>query len=1376
MLISTCTFAQTGFFTKLNENAVDARLFENKLKPAKFKTYQLKNILLQNELLKAPLETQVSAIRSSFTLSVPGPDGNAERFSVVQAPVMHPQLAAKYPGIYSYAGKGIDHPNSTIRFSMGLGNFSAMVLSSDRPTYYIDLQDQKEQLYIVFSRPEMYDYKSEFKCLTPEVQRQSNASTSRTDNADDGTLRTYRLALASTGEFSQFWLNGTETTDAQRKAKVLAAMNNAMTRTNGIYERDFGIRMVLIPNNDLIIYLNPSSDPWSGELNATTQNTIDAVIQNANYDIGHLVHRAGDNGNAGCIGCVCVEGSKGSAFTSYNNLNNFDWFVVDYLTHEMGHQFGGNHTHTHAGNEGTIAQVEPGSGSTIMGYAGITGVNTDVQPHSDDYFHAINIQQITAYTRSTTGNCAVVTNTGNAVPTANAGPDFTIPISTPFTLTGSGTDADAGDALTYCWEQIDRRNTGFTTIPSATATAGPQFRSFLPKTTPSRTFPDPQYVISGANGWKWEVLPSVNRTLNFRFTVRDNRPGNGNNESDNMVLTITNSSGPFLVTSQNTTGISYNSGTSQTVTWSVNNTNLAPVNCANVAIELSTDGGQTFPIVLAASTANDGTESISIPNNPTTQARIRVRAVGNIFFDVNNANFTIVSANPDFAFTNPAPALITCATQNSSTITLGTTSILGFTDPVTLSATAGVPAGCSIVFGTNPVTPGNTSDVTLTNTNTLAFGNYDVTIQGVAGAITKTRVIRFTVQPGTGPTITENPASQTVCAGGTITFNSAATGAVSQQWQVSTDGGNTWNNVSGATAAALTLNSITSLQNNYRYRCVYSGQCNNSNTTGAVLTVQTAPAVTGQPANATICAGSNATFTVTANGTNLTYQWQLSTDGGSTFNDIATATNASYTVSGTAIGQNDNRYRCIVSGACPSSVTSNAAILNVSNAVVINTQPANTTICSGNTAIFTVAATGSVVSYQWQFSTNGGTSYSNVPSAPSSPTLSIGGAVPLMNGYLYRCIVNGTCNSVTSNGAVLGVQIPPSITAQPSGVSICAGTNTTFSISADGSVLSYQWQLSTDGGNNWNNVSGTTNQFTVSNATVSQNNHRYRCVVSGACTPSVTSDVAILNVTAPVVINTQPADAALCNTGNVSFNVSATGTNNFQWQVSTNGGTTYNNVTANGNSATYNETVPGTNFNNYRYRVVVNNGVCPAVTSNAALLTVNPLPVVTLTAAPYTKIFPGLTTTVTANIAPAGGTIQWQRNGSNITNTGNTLQVSIDNLGAYKAIVTGIGGCVGESAVLNILDSATNKIFFYPNPNQGQFQVRYNNPQGGSTQNYIRVFDARGAKVFEQLYSVSAPYSQMLVTIQARGSGIYLVELTDKNGKRLATGKVVIRW
>ncbi|HYC27715.1 MAG TPA: zinc-dependent metalloprotease family protein, partial [Chitinophagaceae bacterium] len=510
------------------------------------------------------------------------------------------------------------------------------------------------------------NYQSTFQCLTTAIgERAQQATGTALKNADDSRLRTYRLALAASGEYSTYFLNGTETTDAQRKAKVLAAMNTAMTRANGIYERDFGIRMVLIANNDAIIYLNASTDPWTTELNTKTQQTIDNVIGSANYDIGHLVHRAANNGNAGCIACVCKSGQKGSGFTSHTAPEG-DPFVVDYLTHEMGHQFGANHTFAFS-YEGTIAQCEPGSGSTIMGYAGITGATTDIQPHSDDLFHAISIQQVTDYIKSSTdgGACAVVTVTGDNTPTANAGPDYTIPKSTPFKLSGTGSDADAGDVLTYIWEQIDAKTSSSPTTPSATATAGPVFRSYVQTTNNTRTFPVLSSILDGTNTNKWEVLPSVARTLNFRFTVRDNRAGGANNQSDDMKVTVSSAAGPFAVTAPNT-AVSWAVGSSQSVTWSVNSTNVAPVSCANVNILLSTDGGNTFPITLAANTPNDGTQSITVPNNPGSSCRVKVEAVGNIFFDISNVNFTIGGTPPSCG--QPAGLSTSAITSGSATV------------------------------------------------------------------------------------------------------------------------------------------------------------------------------------------------------------------------------------------------------------------------------------------------------------------------------------------------------------------------------------------------------------------------------------------------------------------------------------------------------------------------------------------------------------------------------------------------------------------------------------------------------------------------------------------------------------------------------------
>ncbi len=663
-LTSFVTYSQQNFWSSVDESSVGKDLFANRARPSAYKLFRLNEPSLKAALTTAPSERVVTASQSVFILSMPNNEGQLEQFKIVEAPVMDPGLAARYPGIRSFAGKGINDPSATIRFDVSPQGFHGMILSARRPTIYIDPVDKINSYYTVVSRPDIIQYQEAFECLTKaSAEATALAAGDANKNADDGLLRTYRLALCATGEFSQHWLDGTEANDAERKAKVLAAQNSEMTRANGIFEKDFGARLVLVANNDAVIYLNPSTDPWtSNNLNSGTQTTCDNVIGSANYDIGHLVHKASNNGNAGCIACVCKSGQKGSGFTSYSNPSLLDLFVVDYLTHEMGHQLGGNHTFTFS-NEGTIAQVEPGSGSTIMGYAGITG-STDVQPHSDDYFHAISVQQITNYIKSATGGCAVSTVTGNTTPTANASVDYTIPRSTPFTLTGAGTDADGADVLTYCWEQMDPRATGFSTIPSATATAGPQFRSYLPVTSPARTFPILSSILSGANSNQWEVLPSVNRTLNFRITVRDNHAGGGNNKSDDMVLTISGAVGPFAVTAPNT-AVTWGVGTSQTVTWSVNGTNGAPVNCANVNILLSTDGGQTFPVTLAANTPNDGSQAITVPNNPGNTNRIKVEAAGNIFFDISNTNFTIGAAP---ACADPAGLNTTNITSSSATL------------------------------------------------------------------------------------------------------------------------------------------------------------------------------------------------------------------------------------------------------------------------------------------------------------------------------------------------------------------------------------------------------------------------------------------------------------------------------------------------------------------------------------------------------------------------------------------------------------------------------------------------------------------------------------------------------------------------------------
>ncbi len=597
---------------------------------------------------------------SSVIISLPNENGQLENFKVYENAIMEPELAAKYPDIKSYIGIGIDNPTSTGYFSLSPLGFKGMILSADKSAVFIEPYSQDLKIYSVYRKSDKALPLDKFECkVVSEINADIKNVFQSRPNADDSTLRTFRLAMSVTGEYTAYF-GGT-------KALALAAINNTMTRVNGVFEKDFSARMVLIANTDLVIYTSASTDPYSAAAsmsnwNSQLQSTLTSVIGEANYDVGHLFGATGGGGNAGCIGCICVNGQKGSGYTSpADGIPSGDNFDIDYVAHELGHQFGGNHTFT-TGNEGTGVHMEPGSGSTIMGYAGITTL--DVQPHSDAYFHAISIQQITNNIKAKT--CSVNTATGNAIPTANAGLDYTIPKSTPFMLTATATDAN-GDALTYNWEQMDSQTT--TTAPSATKTSGVNFRSYPSTTSPTRYFPNMSRVLAGATTTAGseltvEALPSVARTLNFRVTVRDNRAGGSGNNSDDVVVTVNATAGPFSVSSPNT-AVSYVGGSSQTVTWVVGGTTANGVNCANVDILISTNGGTTWTTLLAA-TPNDGTQAVTIPNTPSTTCRIMVKGTNHIFFDVSNANFTITSGVTD-TVAPTAPTLAASGTTQTST-------------------------------------------------------------------------------------------------------------------------------------------------------------------------------------------------------------------------------------------------------------------------------------------------------------------------------------------------------------------------------------------------------------------------------------------------------------------------------------------------------------------------------------------------------------------------------------------------------------------------------------------------------------------------------------------------------------------------------------
>ncbi len=653
LAITSFSFAQQrdSFWEKSTKSSIVE--LESRLELPKNNLFDLNLSVLKTNLTSSP---QRNSNASQVIISLPNGDGQLERFSIYENSNFDPELAARYPEIKSYIGIGIDNPTSTTYFSVSPLGFKAMTMSADKGTVFIEPVSQDLTTYTVYKKADKKVAFTPFECGVID-ELASNENIQLRPNADDSTLRTFRLAVSTTGEYTAYF-GGT-------KAQALAAINATMTRVNGVFEKDFAVRMVLIANNDLVIYTNASTDPYTTSYNSQLQSTLTSVIGEANYDVGHVFVRAGNNGNAGCIGCVCVNGSKGSGFTA-STIPTGDTFDIDYVAHEIGHQFGANHTFSFS-NEGTGVNMEPGSGSTIMGYAGITP--QDVQPNSDAYFHAASIQQVTNNVKAKT--CQTNTATGNAVPTANAGLNYTIPKSTPFMLTGAGTDAN-GDVLTYNWEQFDNAAstaTGASSAASATRTTGPTFRSYNSSTSPIRYFPNMTRVLAGATTTAGteitvEALPSVARTMNFRLTVRDNRAGGSANNSDDTVITVNGTAGPFSVTAPNT-AVSYAGGSTQTVTWAVAGTTANGVNCANVDILISTNGGTSWSTLLAA-TPNDGTQAVTIPNTPGTTNRIMVKGANHVFFDVSNTNFTITAGSSD-TVAPTAPTLSASGTTQTTT-------------------------------------------------------------------------------------------------------------------------------------------------------------------------------------------------------------------------------------------------------------------------------------------------------------------------------------------------------------------------------------------------------------------------------------------------------------------------------------------------------------------------------------------------------------------------------------------------------------------------------------------------------------------------------------------------------------------------------------
>lgn len=727
-------YAQGPLWIRTDGNAVkNSDKLPRESQPSQYTLYTLNLPQLKAVLQNAPLRGS----HSQSSVIVPFPDGNGKLsdYTIYEASVLHPQLAVKYPGTKSYVGRGVTNPDATIHFSITQYGLHTMTLSSGG-TFYTDPYTKDGATYIAYNRAGL-STAGAFSCGVTgsysNAKSLENTPKGVNTKSMDGTMRTYRMAMACTIEYAAFHINQAGVangTTAQKKAAVLDAMNVTVTRLNSVYERDLAITFELVPDNDEVIFID--SDNFD---NANTDNilleqsqqTIDAIIGFDNYDIGHTVSTGG--GGVAQLWSPCSE-SKARGITGLGAPVG-DPFDIDFVAHEVGHQFGGNHSFNNecGGNRSDDNAYEPGSGSTIMAYAGVCFPS--VQNNSDAHFHTNSINEMSFFI-STAGNCSQNVITGNVPPVVNAGADYTIPKGTAFILKGTATD-NTQNTLTYCWEQMDREISVQPPVPDAVQ--GPNFRSLPPKNVPERYMPDLFNVLNNNLIPEWEVISNVVRMYNFAFTVRDNDVMGGQVVTDYMAVTVSGNAGPFEVTSPNT-NVLWQAGDNRTVSWDVAGTTGNGVNAAYVDILLSTNGGLDYPIVLAAKVPNDGSEVITVPNLPGNANRIMVKGYNNIFYDITNSNFSITAPGQTMAIAVQGEQNKATCAGSTVNYTILYQALGGFTGATTFTAT-GIPAGAEVTFTTEQITA--TGNVTVTvNNQAVVPGFYTITVLATSGNVTKT--------------------------------------------------------------------------------------------------------------------------------------------------------------------------------------------------------------------------------------------------------------------------------------------------------------------------------------------------------------------------------------------------------------------------------------------------------------------------------------------------------------------------------------------------------------------------------------------------------------------------------------------------------------
>lgn len=832
--------------------------------------------------------------------------------------------------------------------------------------------------------------------------------------------------------------------------------------------------------------------------------------------------------------------------------------------------------------------------------------------------------------------------------------------NTSFSITASGT------SLTYQWQVSNNGGSTYSNVSNGAVYSGATTSTLsISNAATSMSAFRFRCIVSGA------VSPAA--TSNAGILTVNPAPTITSNPSNSSICSGTNTS--FSITTTNATGYQW---------------------------QVSSNGGSTYANVSNnAVYSGTTTNTLSISDATVSMNTYRFRCVvsGSCTPNATSAAAVITVNASAVIISQPSNSTITTGSNTSFSVTASNANNYQW------QVNSG--SGWSNVNNTGIYNGATTNNLSLTSvSNTYNGYSYRCIANNSNTCPDTSNVVSLSVS-GSAPSISSHPANSTICEGNSTTFSVTASGtSLTYQWQVNTGSG--WNNLSntgiysGATGATLSLSSVANSYSTYQYRCVVSGAVSPAATSNvATLTVNTAPAITTQPTNSTITSGNNTSFSVVAAGTGLTYQWQ--TNSGSGWGNITNtgiysgATTATLTLTSVASTNSGNQYRCVVSGTCAPSVTSNAATLIVNTSANITSHPTNSTVCVGNNTSFSVIAT-TAVSYQWEV--NSGSGWSNVTnsgiySGATTATLTLTNVASANSGNQYRCVVTGSAPSpATSNTAALTVNTAPSITAQPSNRTICDGSNTSFSISATGSGLTYQWQVNS--GSGWSNIANTgiysgatSNTLSLAAATIAVNGNQYRCVVSGSCSPSATSNTGILTINALPTITGQPSNSTICDGDNTSFTITATGAGvTYQWQV--NSGSGWSNIANAGiySGATTNSlslTAATSTVDGNQYRCVVSGTCNPYATSGSATLNINTAPAVTLQPSNST-VCDGSNTSFGITATGSGLTYQWQVNSgsgwSNVSNTGiyngattNTLSLSsvtgVSDGNQFRCIVSG---------------------------------------------------------------------------------------------------------